>query len=174
MPCRFSWIRAARRSRAAFRCQKSVKGIEDNDLDNMTYLVLNATSLHLVAKDLRTGLLGLGLVNVFHQHTFVLEDVTLGLLVQRVIPKTSAMRSSVRRVTAATTHRCLSIFPASLYFLNNRRKTLCLRIQRILVGILASLVPFLLPGPVCLPFLFAASRSRVRARECTVVGLMIT
>lgn len=72
------------------------------------------------------------------------------------------------------TYRCLSILPASLYFLSNRLRTLCLRIQSTFDGILASLVPFLLPGPVCLPFRFAANRAFVRARECTVVGLMIT
>jgi hypothetical protein len=73
-----------------------------------------------------------------------------------------------------TTHRCLSILPASLYFLNSLRSTLCLLIHCTLVGIRASAVPFLLPGPVCLPFLFAARSSCVRARECTVVGLTIT
>ena len=36
--------------------------------------------LHLVGEDLGAGLLGLGLVDVLHQDTLVLEDVTLGLL----------------------------------------------------------------------------------------------
>merc|ERR1712080_459107 len=35
-------------------------------------------------------------------------------------------------------------------------RTLCLLIQRTLVGILALLVPFLLPIPLCLPFLLAS------------------
>ena len=50
-----------------------------------TYLVLDTTSLHLVGEDLGTGLLGLGLVDVLHEDTLVLEDVTLRLLVERVV-----------------------------------------------------------------------------------------
>lgn len=46
---------------------------------------------------------------------------------------------------------CLSIFLAALYFLNRRLRTLCLRIQRILEGILEFLEPLLLPAPQCLP-----------------------
>jgi len=72
------------------------------------------------------------------------------------------------------THKCLSILPASLYFLNNRLNTLCLRIHCTFVGNLASAVPFLLPGPVWRPFLLAACSSRVRAREWITVGFMIT
>ena len=71
-------------------------------------------------------------------------------------------------------HRCLSILPASLYFLSSLRSTLCLLIHWTLVGIRASAVPFLLPVPVCLPFLLAASSSFVRAREWTTVGLTMT
>ena len=52
----------------------------------MTYLVLDTASLHLVSEDLGTGLLGLGLVDVLHEDTLVLEDITLGLLVERVVP----------------------------------------------------------------------------------------
>ena len=43
----------------------------------MTYLVLDTAGLHLVGEDLGTGLLGLGLVDVFHQDTLVFEDVAL-------------------------------------------------------------------------------------------------
>lgn len=39
------------------------------------------------------------------------------------------------------------------------------------LGILASLVPFLLPKPLCLPILLAAVSSRARERECMVTGL---
>ena len=48
-------------------------------------LVLETTSLHLVGENLGSGLLGLSLVNVFHEHTLVLEDVTLGLLVEDMV-----------------------------------------------------------------------------------------
>ena len=71
------------------------------------------------------------------------------------------------------TYRCLSILPASRYFRNNLLNTLCLLIHKTFVGILASEVPFLLPGPEWRPFRFAARSSRVRAREWTVVGLII-
>ena len=50
-----------------------------------TDLVLNAAGLHLVRKDLGTGLLGLRLVDILHEDTLVLEDVTLRLLVERVV-----------------------------------------------------------------------------------------
>ena len=118
----------------------------------MTYLVLDTAGLHLVSEDLGTGLLGLSLVNVLHKNTLVLEDVTLRLLVERVVA-TGAQSARVRggyrmRRKQSKTHRCLSIFPASLYFLNNRRKTRCLLIHWTFVGIRASAVPFLLPGPV--------------------------
>jgi hypothetical protein len=39
----------------------------------------------LVGEDLGTGLLSLGLVDVLHQDTLVLEDVTLRLLVEDVV-----------------------------------------------------------------------------------------
>lgn len=51
-----------------------------------TCLVLGAAGLHLVGEDLGPGLLGLCLVNVLHQDTLVLEDVTLRLLVKDVVP----------------------------------------------------------------------------------------
>ena len=71
----------------------------------------------------------------------------------------------------STTHMCLSIFPASLYFLKSLLRTLIRRNHMTLVGILASLVPFLFPVPVCLPFLLAACMSLTRAREWMMVGL---
>lgn len=61
-----------------------------------TDLVLDTASLHLVGEDLGTGLLGLGLVNVLHEHTLVLEDVTLRLLVERVVALRSPDRLSIR------------------------------------------------------------------------------
>ena len=53
------------------------------------YLVLDTAGLHLVAKDLRAGLLGLSLVDVLHEDTLVLEDVTLRLLVEGVVADTN-------------------------------------------------------------------------------------
>ena len=50
-----------------------------------TYLVLDTAGLHLVGEDLGTGLLRLCLVDVLHQDTLVLEDVTLRLCVERVV-----------------------------------------------------------------------------------------
>lgn len=50
-----------------------------------TNLVLDTAGLHLVGQNLGTVLFGLGLVDVLHQHTLVLEDVTLGFLVERVV-----------------------------------------------------------------------------------------
>ena len=58
-----------------------------------TYLVLDTAGLHLVREDLGAGLLGLGLVDVLHENTLVLEDVTLRLLVQRVVPLGGGERS---------------------------------------------------------------------------------
>ena len=51
-----------------------------------THLVFDAAGLHLVREDLGTGLLRLRFVDVLHQDTLVLEDVTLGLLVKGVVP----------------------------------------------------------------------------------------
>ena len=52
----------------------------------MTHLVLDTAGLHLVSEDLGTVLLSLGFVNVLHKHTLVLEDVTLRLLVENMVP----------------------------------------------------------------------------------------
>ena len=145
-------------SRKVFRRGKGREGKDD------TNLVFGTTSLHLVGNYLGAGLLGLGLVNELHQHTFVLVDVTLGLLVERVITGYGRETRQEKRGKDCA-HRCLSILPASLYFLSSLRSTLCLLIHWTLVGIRASAVPFLLPVPVCLPFLLAARSSFVRARE---------
>ena len=51
----------------------------------MTNFVLDTTGLHLVCKHLRARLLSFGLVNVLHQHTLILEDITLGFLVEDVV-----------------------------------------------------------------------------------------
>jgi len=48
-------------------------------------LVLDTASLHLVVNDSCSRLLGLGLVDVLHEDTLVLEDITLRLLVKRVV-----------------------------------------------------------------------------------------
>jgi hypothetical protein len=40
-------------------------------------LVLDTTGLHLVCEDFGAVLLGLGLVDVLHEYTLVLENVTL-------------------------------------------------------------------------------------------------
>jgi hypothetical protein len=56
--------------------------------DEETDLVLDATCLHLVGEDFGAGLLGLGFVDVLHEDTLVLENVALGLLVERVVSVT--------------------------------------------------------------------------------------
>ena len=47
-----------------------------------------------VRNELGTRLLRLGLVNVLHQHTLVLEDVTLSLHVKDVVPASTKYRQS--------------------------------------------------------------------------------
>lgn len=47
--------------------------IESDD----TCLVLDTAGLHLVVEDLGSGLFGLGLVDILHQDTLILEDVSL-------------------------------------------------------------------------------------------------
>jgi hypothetical protein len=51
-----------------------------------TYLVLDTAGLHLVGEDLGAALLGFRLVDVLHENALVLEHVTLGFLVERVVP----------------------------------------------------------------------------------------
>jgi hypothetical protein len=55
-------------------------------------LVLDSSSLHLLLQVLGPELLGLGLVNVFHQNSLVLESVTLGLEVKSVVTVISTSR----------------------------------------------------------------------------------
>merc|ERR1719356_69442 len=58
--------------------------------------------------------------------------------------------------------------------LRSLRRTLILFIHNSFWGCLASLVPFLLPIPVCLPFLRASVLSRTRDLEWTATGFLIT
>lgn len=103
--------------------------------------VAQTTSLHLVCKVLRASLLCLGLVDVLHQHTLVLENVTLALQVELVVPANKELigllvsrkwtkvwitaSATVHQPDRASldTHRCLSILPASRYFRKRRRRT---------------------------------------------------
>jgi hypothetical protein len=48
-------------------------------------LVLDTPGLHLLSEVLGSGLLGLGLVDVLHENSLVLEGVTLGLEVEGVV-----------------------------------------------------------------------------------------
>ena len=57
-----------------YLCKPSV-AISDYKIS--TDLVLDTAGLHLVGENLGTSLLGLGLVDVFHQDTLVFEDVAL-------------------------------------------------------------------------------------------------
>lgn len=54
-------------------------------------LVLDTTGLHLFLEVLGAQLFGLGLVDVFHQDTLVLEAVTLGFEVQGVVAVESVL-----------------------------------------------------------------------------------
>ena len=74
---------------------------------------------------------------------------------------------------ANTTHRCLSIFLASLYLRSRFLSTRMRRIHRILVGIRALAVPLRLPWPMWRPLRRARAFLRTRARECTLTGLRI-
>lgn len=53
-------------------------------------LVLDSSGLGLLLQVLGSELLRLGLVNVFHQDSLVLESVTLGFEVESVVPRQSA------------------------------------------------------------------------------------
>ena len=63
-----------------------------------------------------------------------------------------------------------SIFLVALYFIKSRRRTRTRRIQITFSGIRALAVPFLRPGPVCLPFRRAMAFNLTRAREWTATG----
>ncbi len=114
----------------------------------MTHLILDAAGLHLVGKDLCAGRLRLCLMNILHQYTLVLKNITLGFLVKGVIAFGNRDQMKGARVIKRRTDRCLSIFPASRYFRSNLRRTRCRLIQRTLVGMRASAVPFRFPTPV--------------------------
>ena len=133
-------------------------------------LVLDSSGLGLFLEVLGSELLGFGLVDVLHQDSLVLESVTLGLEVESVVADVSGGGAESND---SSTYRCLSIFPPSLYFFNNRRRTRIRRSHWTLVGIRASEVPLRLPVPVCRPSRLAAWCSLVRAREWMVVGLMM-
>ena len=64
---------------------KSIRIVKQVSTRN-THPVFHTASLHLVGEDLGAALLGLGLVDVLHQDTLVLEDVTLRLLVEDMVP----------------------------------------------------------------------------------------
>ncbi len=56
------------------------------ETEQLTYLVLNTSGLHLITENLGSGLFSLGFVDMFHEDALVLEDVTLGALVEFVVP----------------------------------------------------------------------------------------
>merc|ERR1719318_492735 len=92
---------------------------------------------------------------MLHQDTLVLEGVT------------PAFKYS-------SWYRWRSIFLASLYLLRSLLRTRILMIHIVFWEVLASLVPFLFPKPVCLPFLRASSFLRTRDLEWTATGFLMT
>jgi hypothetical protein len=86
----------------------------------------------LVSEYLRARFLGFGLVDELHQDSLVLEDITLGFLIKLMIPVTFILEPDPQRLKGiktrivdpdGVTHRCLSIFPASLYLRSSRLNT---------------------------------------------------
>ena len=61
-----------------------------------------------------------------------------------------------------------------LYLLSSLLRTLILWIQRSFWQVLASAVPFLLPNPLCLPFLLASLLALTRDLEWTATGFLMT
>ena len=135
-------------------------------------------------------------MDIVHKNTLVLEDITLGFHVKLMISRNIKINEINRIVTSShilflinsfpnpnsnlrtqqfftLTYKCLSIFLASRYFLNNRLKTLCRLIHKTAWGIRAFAVPFLLPGPVWRPLRLASSFSRTRKREWITWGFLI-
>jgi len=110
------------------------------------FLVLLSSSFLLFSQLISLDLFGLHFVDGFNQDSLVLELVTLGGKVEVMVTK-----SVIILLGWEILYMCLSIFFWALYFLRSLLKTLVLLIQRTFWGVLASLVPFLLPGPVCLP-----------------------
>lgn len=88
-------------------------------------------------------------MNMLNQNSLIFELISLRSEIKLMI-------SNKMQNSRILNYWCLSIFLASLYFLNNLLSTLCLLIQRTLVGILDSWVPLLFPVPVCLPLLFSS------------------
>jgi len=62
-------------------------------------LVLDSSGLGLLLEVLGSELLRLGLVDVLHQDSLVLESVTLGLEVERVVPVVSVRRGRTSEAT---------------------------------------------------------------------------
>ena len=67
--------------------------------------------------------------------------------------------------------KCVSRY---LYLFRSLLRTLILCIQRSFWQVLASAVPFLLPNPLCLPFLLASLLALTRDLEWTATGFLIT
>lgn len=63
-------------------------------------LVLDSSGLGLLLEVLGSELLRLGLVDVLHQDSLVLESVTLGLEVERVVPAVSTARRRIVTIWA--------------------------------------------------------------------------
>ena len=124
------------------------------------FLVLLSSSFLLFSQLISLNLFSLHSVDSFNQDSLVLVLVTLGgkVEVMMAIKRGYFLLALIN----SSYYICLSIFFWALYFLSNLLKTLCLLIQRTFWGVLASLVPFLLPGPVCLPIhpLFSHKRRR--------------
>jgi len=104
-------------------------------------------------------------MNMLNEDSFVFELITLGSEIELVISEINKNLS--------WNYWCLSIFLASLYFLSNLLRTLCLLIQSTLVGILDSWVPLLFPVPVCLPLLFSSKFLLALDREWMVMAFFI-
>jgi hypothetical protein len=97
----------------------------------------------LFSELLLSDLLLLHLVDGFDEHTLVLEEVTLGSEVEMMVAISKGDETTFFWTNIS--YISLEIFLASLYFLRSLLRTLCLLIHKTFWGILASLVPFLLP-----------------------------
>ena len=174
MPCRFSATRAARRSRTAYGRDIVRKGKEDGTRSDEPCSWYDGPPFGLRAPSCVISQPWLcECTPSTHACSWRHYPWIFGKGGGSFIPQENWDDNFKKWWENFDTYRCLSILPASLYFRNSLLNTLCLLIQITFVGILASDVPFLLPVPVWRPFRFAARRSRVRAREWTVVGLII-
>ena len=173
MPCRFSAIRAARRSRTAYGRDIVRKGKEGGSKSDELCSWYDGPPFGLRAPSCVTSrpwpceCTPSTHACSWRRYPWIFDKGRGSFIPQ------DNWDNNFEKWWEIDTYRCLSILPASLYFRNSLLNTLCLLIHITFVGILASDVPFLLPGPVWRPFRFAARRSRVRAREWTVVGLII-